>query len=118
MILPGNGEITLEALKKIADLVNQGISVYGTKARYSETFADIGKKKEYEALAHKLWGKETPSSGYRHYGKGTYTGECLWKKPSIKQVYNPTLKWSMLLSNRKKCVCTSPTKRCGRLFLK
>lgn len=23
-----------------------------------------------------------------------YTGECLWKKPSIKQVYNPTLKWS------------------------
>lgn len=58
MILPGNGEITLEALKKIADLVNQGISVYGTKARYSETFADIGKKKEYEALAHKLWEKK------------------------------------------------------------
>ena len=104
MILPGNGEITLEALKKIADLVNQGISVYGTKARYSETFADIGKKKEYEALAHKLWGKETPSSGYRHYGKGT----VYWGMPLEEAVYQAG----------KSLVCTSPTKRCGRLFLK
>lgn len=87
MILPGNGEITLEALKKIADLVNQGISVYGTKARYSETFADIGKKKEYEALAHKLWGKETPSSGYRHYGKGT----VYWGMPLEEAVYQAGL---------------------------
>ena len=103
MILPGNGEITLEALKKIADLVNQGISVYGTKARYSEHLQTSARKKNTKRWPINYGEKKHLRPDIGIMVRELYTGECLWKKPSIKQVYNPTLKWSMLLSNRKKC---------------
>lgn len=70
MILPRNGELTLEALRKIASMVKDGITIYGPKANLSGTFKDIDNKEEYHKLANQLWGDNIADSGFNKYGKG------------------------------------------------
>ena len=80
MLLPRNGDITLDALKKIASMVKQGMNIYGTKPAFSVSSKDKGKEKEYSELADELWGTETVNSGYNNYGSGTvYWGMSLTK---------------------------------------
>ncbi len=91
MALPRNGELTLEALKKIASLVYKGASVYGPKATYSRSQRDAGNEKEYTALANKLWGAHPATSGFGKYGSGVvYWGmslaEAMQKAGIIKDV--------------------------------
>lgn len=63
MVLPRSGEISLNALRKIASLVKQGVYVYGNRPTGSPCKEDIGKNEEYAALVSALW-----DSG--SYGKG------------------------------------------------
>lgn len=62
MILPRSGEISLEALRKIASMVEAGIIVYGNRPTGSPRKEDIGKEEEYQALVSALWDG--------NYGKG------------------------------------------------
>lgn len=71
MILPRNGEVTLDALKRIASFIERGAAVYGAKPVCSGAFKDISAKEEYRALADSVWGKENLREGTRRYGKGT-----------------------------------------------
>lgn len=63
MILPRSGEISLRALRKIAELVKQGTYVYGNRPTGSPCKEDIGKNEEYETLVRALWDSAV-------YGKG------------------------------------------------
>lgn len=78
MVLPRNGEITLEALRKIASLVQAGASVYGTRPQRSGTLHDLEHMVEYEELVNMMWGRNNTPQGCSHYGKGTvYWGMSL-----------------------------------------
>lgn len=77
MILPRNGDITLEALRKIHSLVKKGAKIYGPKPVNSNSKKDIDKIGEYEQLADQLWGKNPGSSGVNYYNKG----EVYWGLP-------------------------------------
>lgn len=70
MILPRNGDITLDALKKIASMVEKGVIVYGAKPSSSNSARDVGREEEYEKLADLLWGNNVSESGVNQYGLG------------------------------------------------
>ncbi|MFP3594482.1 glycosyl hydrolase [Chryseobacterium sp. SIMBA_038] len=71
MVLPRNGDITLTALRKIADIVYKGGNIYGSKPLKSGSAADIGKENEYQKLTEKLWGQNPSLIGSKKYGKGS-----------------------------------------------
>ncbi len=78
MVLPTNGEMTLEALRKIALLVKGGLSVYGPRPRYSGTLQDKSQMEAYRELADALWGSGSETSVANEYGKGVvYWGMSL-----------------------------------------
>jgi hypothetical protein len=82
MILPRSGDITLDALQKIAEMVKQGIRVYGPKPSHSGSGRDLGKEAEYSRIANDLWGENPASQGARSYGKGS----VYWGMPLEKAV--------------------------------
>lgn len=63
MVLPRSGEITLDALKRIASFVRQGAAVYGNRPTGSPNKKDVGKEEEYQLLVNLLWDHDG-------YGKG------------------------------------------------
>lgn len=78
MILPRNGDITLDALRKIHSIVKKGAKIYGPKPLRSKSKKDINQYTEYEQLANQLWGGKPGSSGMNQYGKGeVYWGMTL-----------------------------------------
>ena len=71
MVLPRDGDITLDALRKIAGMVKQGIRVYGPKpGAHFDSNRDTGKQAEYTRLADELWGENPASQGFNQVGKG------------------------------------------------
>lgn len=78
MVLPRNGDITLEALRKIATIVEKGANIYGPKPVMSGSAKDIGKETEYNNIADRLWGKNPEEKGVNKIGKGSvYWGGTL-----------------------------------------
>lgn len=78
MVLPANGDITLDALHKIAAIVEKGGNVYGPKPILSGSARDIGKEEEYNNIANRLWGKKTNAQGSNLVGEGNvYWGYSL-----------------------------------------
>ncbi len=78
MVLPSNGDITLEALRKIASIVKNGGNIYGTKPFKSGSAKDIGKEREFRSLTDQLWGKNPAQQGSNSFGKGkVYWGGTL-----------------------------------------
>ena len=78
MVLPRNGDITLEALIKIGKMVDQGIKVYGPKPSCSKSGKEMNRAAEYATLANELWGESPADQGQNQYGKGTvYWGMTL-----------------------------------------
>lgn len=82
MILPRNGDITLEALKKIAFLVKGGAKVFGPKPKHSHSGKDIGKALQYEELTKELWGENPGMTGMNAVGKG----HVYWGMPLAKAI--------------------------------
>lgn len=78
MVLPRNGDITLEALTKIADLVKKGAKIYTPKRLKTGSGKDTGKEVAYKNLVEKLLGVSAASKGTHMYGKGqVYWGMSL-----------------------------------------
>jgi hypothetical protein len=71
MILPRNGDITFAALKKIAEMVKQGICIYGAKPSHSKSQKDTEKDAEYKRIVDELWGINPAQIGSKQSGKGT-----------------------------------------------
>lgn len=69
MILPENGELTLNALRKIASLVYEGANVYGIFPTGSQSLCDLNHQSEYNKLARAVWGEDNSLQCHR-YGKG------------------------------------------------
>ncbi len=67
-VLEAKADISLEALRQIAKMVNAGIAVYGAKPSGSKSLADAPSSKEYQTLVNQLWGPE--QSGSKTVGKG------------------------------------------------
>lgn len=55
MVLPRSGELSLDALRKIAAMVRAGARVYGNRPTGSPAKADVGKEEEYASLVSALW---------------------------------------------------------------
>mgnify|MGYP002607960140 FL=1 len=70
MILPRNGDITLNALQKIHSLVKGGAKIYGSRPAHSNSGKDIEKDTEYQKLTDELWGENPETSGSKQFGKG------------------------------------------------
>lgn len=77
MILPRNGDITLNALQKIHSLVKGGAKIYGSRPVHSNSGKDVEKDAEYQKLINELWGENPKISGSRQFGKG----QVYWGMP-------------------------------------
>ncbi|MES2240155.1 MAG: glycosyl hydrolase [Bacteroidota bacterium] len=78
MVLPRNGDITLDALRKIASIVEKGGNIYGAKPIESGSARDIGKEKEYKGIGDRLWGENPSKEGRNRVGAGNvYWGGTL-----------------------------------------
>lgn len=81
MLLPRDGDITLDALRKIAGMVKQGIRIYGPKpVVHFESNRDTDKKAEYARLTTELWGENPDAQGFNKVGKGA----VYWGMPLAK----------------------------------
>lgn len=79
MILPRNGDITLDALQKIASMVKAGAKIYGPKPECSNS----GKERdEFLKLANELWGENPQASGTNQVEKG----RVYWGMPLAKAI--------------------------------
>ncbi|MDD3281259.1 MAG: glycosyl hydrolase, partial [Bacteroidales bacterium] len=70
MILPRNCNIPYKALEKIAEMVKEGITIYGDKPNFSESYQDHKKRQDYQKLADELWGVTPNNKGFDSVGKG------------------------------------------------
>jgi hypothetical protein len=87
MVLPRNGDITLDALRKIDAIVEKGANIYGRKPIRSRSARDIGKEKEYNDISDRLWGKNPQEKGTNKYGKGNvYWGHSLEKSLQLADI--------------------------------
>ncbi len=68
--LPRNGEVTLDALRRLAALVREGVPLWGARPRRSGAMRDAGREAEYAALVAEMWGPEPTEQGVRCYGRG------------------------------------------------
>jgi predicted transport protein len=68
LVLERNGDVSLEALRQIAKLVKEGVTIYGPRPTGSGSLNDASFTKEYEDLANQMWGTEP--SGIKTFGKG------------------------------------------------
>ncbi|MES2773426.1 MAG: glycosyl hydrolase [Bacteroidota bacterium] len=68
LVLEAKADISLEALRQIAKLVKEGVTVYGDRPTGSRFLHDAAFAKEYQILVDQLWDK-TPS-GTKLFGKG------------------------------------------------
>ncbi len=71
MILPRNGDITLEALRKIHSMVKSGIKIYGNRPAVPGMEKGNGNIREYKKLAGELWDENPQEKGHRKKGKGS-----------------------------------------------
>jgi hypothetical protein len=76
LVLEPSADVSLAALRQLAKLVNEGVSVYGPRPSGSGSLRDAPFAKEYQALVKQLWGTE--QVGHKAVGKGkVYWGMTL-----------------------------------------
>jgi hypothetical protein len=83
LVLEPMADISLDALRKIAKLVKEGVTVYGPRPSGSGSLNDAAFAKEYQQLVNQLWGKEQSGSKVVGNGKvywGMSLAEVLTKK--------------------------------------
>lgn len=68
LVLQRGSDISIDALRKIVELVKGGIAIYGARPSGSRSLTDVLSVKEYQRLVNQLWG-HTPS-GSKTFGKG------------------------------------------------
>ena len=79
LVLPDQPEISLEALRKVRDLVEAGAVVVGRRPLRSNSLRGYpSADKEVEAIAGRVWGpSDDKETSARAYGKG----KVIWDRP-------------------------------------
>lgn len=72
LVLPDHKVLSLEALKKVDELLQKGASVIGYKPeRYISLTGGDKAQKQFRKLADKIWGNGDSEKGAKAYGKGS-----------------------------------------------
>ncbi len=95
MVLPRSGEMTLNALRKIASLVKEGAIVYGNRPTGSPDKLDIGQESEYDEIVTSLWDKP-------NYGKGKVYSSMTLAEALSKASIQPDIDGPKLYFNHRK----------------
>lgn len=112
MILPHNGEITWEALRKIASLVKKGATIYGSRPTHSGTKCDSERTKEYTDLVNALWGPKETLRGSNQYGKG----KVYWGMPLAEAIKETGMQPDITLPKNRKLFYAHRTLRDGEIY--
>ncbi len=79
LVLPDHKVLSMAALKKVENLLEQGATVIGPKAeRLVSLLGGESAQKEFHALADTLWGRDSSSIGQNLVGKG----KLIWGQTS------------------------------------
>jgi hypothetical protein len=71
LVLPDHRALSLDALKKIDELLQKGASVIGYKPeRYISLTGGDRAQKQFRDLSDKIWGGDSSAKGTKAYGKG------------------------------------------------
>ncbi|MDR1336450.1 MAG: glycoside hydrolase [Tannerella sp.] len=71
LVLPDHKALSLDALKKIDGLLQQGASVIGYRPEHYISLTGGDKaQQQFRKLADKIWGNDTSAKGEKAYGKG------------------------------------------------
>jgi len=71
IVLPNRGDIHVAALRKLKELVAQGVAVLGPRPIRARGLADYPRcDAEVQALANELWGDQPGARGEHAFGKG------------------------------------------------
>jgi hypothetical protein len=71
LALPDHKVLSLDALKKVDELLQKGASVIGYRPeRYISLTGGDKAQQQFRILADKIWGKEVSEKGTKKYGKG------------------------------------------------
>ena len=74
LVLPDHKVLSMEVLKKIEELLQQGAQVIGYKPQNAVSLVGGEQQKnEFQTLADKIWGTELSEKGAKKYGKGMVT---------------------------------------------
>lgn len=84
LVINKNSKIPYKALRKIAQMVNAGVSLYGNKPNGSPSLADKEHQEEYSRLVDSIW-----SVG--KYGKGNVYAEVSLSEALIREGIRPDL---------------------------
>lgn len=98
LVLPGNRELTLPALRKIVALAEKGAVVYGVPPVQAGSFLTQPERREYNALIKKLWPVSSPE-GVCQFGKGC----ILWGMPLDEALAHIGLEPDITLPTSRKC---------------
>ncbi|SDZ92451.1 alpha-L-rhamnosidase [Porphyromonadaceae bacterium KH3R12] len=72
LVLPDHRVLSLDALKKVESILSQGAEVIGYKPeRLISLVGDEKAQSEFQKLANRIWGEDTPDKGSKKYKKGT-----------------------------------------------
>jgi hypothetical protein len=72
LVLPDHKILSLDALKKIDELLQKGASIIGYKPeRYISLTGGDNAQKQFRELSNKIWGNDTSEKGKKTYGKGS-----------------------------------------------
>jgi hypothetical protein len=86
LVLERSADVSLEALRQLAKLVQGGVSVYGPRPTGSGSLRDAPFGKEYQALVSQLWGTE--QAGSKVVGKG----KVYWGMPLAEAIAQAGIK--------------------------
>lgn len=79
LVLPDHQVLSLAALEKVDELLQQGATVLGPKpTRLVSLVGGAGSQERFQELADRLWGKADTGAGERQIGKG----RLIWGKTS------------------------------------
>jgi len=74
LVLPDHKVLSLAALEKIEELLQEGAQVIGYKPeRIISLIGGDNARKRFHELTDKIWGKDISEKGYSEYGKGSVT---------------------------------------------
>jgi hypothetical protein len=72
LVLPDHKTLSLEALKKVGELLQKGAQIIGYKPEHCVSLTGGDKaQKQFHELSGKIWGKDISAKGKRAYGKGS-----------------------------------------------
>jgi hypothetical protein len=96
LVLPDHKILSLAALKKVYELIQQGATVIGPKPERTASLVGYpDSEKEFKALADEIWGQSTGPAGQQQFGKG----RIIWGKTAREVLINNGIKSDLEISN-------------------